>query len=624
MPFRVATAMPKRAPCVSFRDAMSPCLTLSAAPPRPRSMCSLWPGSPSPLRACVERVCSVLANNRFEGKVPFQWGQLQDLETLDLSSNNISGTIPLSLAHCTRLQTLGRCSAVQQRHGAPPRIEQRRACAHGQVELCTCDNGAQGQRACLDGTGFTACMCPTGEMRGVGKGSERWRVGERLGAVTADGGSGDRAGGVGSSALATAAAIARRLAGPTATHLTMRQFTLDELSRATNAFHADSLLATHGTCRSFTGHLPPSLLSASASASSSASSAAAPSTAAATQGEGSEGTAIVIKEVEGSDGETAAAFAAAVEVFAFVRCPHLVEVLGCCCTPLPAPAAAAAAAAGGAAGGVVGGVNGGSGSGAGRGAKVLVYEMAPNGTLDMHLHDLEASMSPLPWSTRMAICLDVAKGLAYLHAMTPQMTHAALTTGSVALDGAMRAKLADYCLPLLLSHPRSPAATAGAGSANRGAAASAHSASVNMAVAAGTAAPELAWLTEATPRVDVYAFGVLLLEVISGRRPLDATRPPNEQSLVHWAKARLTQRSLVERMVDPLIARAISTPALYQVAVLASQCIHSDPDMRPTMLHAVEVLSRVQSLPLDAGTPHSAHHLPTVFKRTSEDRTHKP
>ncbi|CAI5512948.1 unnamed protein product [Closterium sp. Naga37s-1] len=808
----------------------------------------------------------LLASNRFEGNVPWQWGQLQDLETLDVSSNNISGTIPLSLAHCTRLHTLllqsnnlsgevpvglaalplqqlsvadnalrghinasfhhlplasfegnpelcvdlsgmGRCSAVLQGHGAPPHIEQRRACAHGQVELCACADGAQGQRACVDGKGFTACMCPSGEMRAWGKGRERGRGGRKEGegegeggeegggggegrrrreweqgeeqvgqgrkscaplegatsfpaptsaaavaaavvlvlalvaalvvaavfalrgglrhtrpgawqyagrttklkhptllpllpllplplllpppiyllfpprgqfydpddlegysvvppfsalpsslpsslasisffsslkpsrttttttsttttgksssfkaaaaaaaakkgraaagagatggsADGADGGSGEGAGGVGSSALATAAAIARRLGGPTgelegieaadlsccplppppathltmrqftleelsqatksAAHLTMRQFSLDDLSRATNAFHSDSLLTTHGTCRSFTGHLPPSLLSSSASASSS--SATSPDPATAAQGEGSEGAGIVIKEVEGSEGETAGAFAAAVEVFAFVRCPHLVE----------------------------------------------------------------ASMSPLPWPMRMAICLDVAKGLAYLHAMTPQMTHAALTTASVALDDAMRAKLADYCLPLLLSHPRTPAATAGAASANRGAAASAHSASVNMAVAAGTAAPELAWVAEATPRVDVYAFGVLLLEVISGRRPLDATRPPNEQSLVHWAKARLTQRSLVERMVDPLIARAISTPALYQVAVLASQCIHSDPDTRPTMLQAVEVLSRVQSLPLDAGTPHSKHHLPTVFKRTSEDRTHKP
>ncbi|CAI7858305.1 unnamed protein product [Closterium sp. NIES-54] len=529
----------------------------------------------------------------------------------------------------------------------------------------------------------------------------------------------------------------------------MRQFTLEELSRATNAFHADSLLATHGTCRTFTGHLPPSLLSSSASASSSSSSSTSPDPASATQTEDSEGAGIVIKEVEGSEDETGGAFAAAVEVFAFVRCPHLVEVLGCCCTPLPAPAAAADAGAGGAGGGV------GSGSGAGRGPKVLVYEMAPNGTLDMHLHDLEASMSPLPWPTRMAIALDVAKGLAYLHAMTPQephtllspslkqppkpkrsphsptcfpspfphsppramqMTHAALTTASVALDSSMRAKLADYCLPLLLSHPRTPAATASASSGNRGAAASAHSASVNMAVAAGTAAPELAWVAEATPRVDVYAFGVLLLEVISGRRPLDATRPPNEQSLVHWvsradvmdcpgARERLMRAftlsldkcafitflilsvltcvcvcvcvcvcmcvcvcvrvcvcvcvcvcawvrvrgsifpynffSTVSSHRANIIPLSLTLPLLplslspspssrsppcppWQVAVLASQCIHSDPDTRPTMLQAVEVLSRVQSLPLDAGTPHSKHHLPTVFKRTSEDRTHKP
>ncbi|CAI5961583.1 unnamed protein product [Closterium sp. NIES-64] len=801
-----------------------------------------------------------VSSNNISGTIPLSLAHCTRLHTLLLQSNNLSGEVPMGLAAlplqqlsvadnalrgrvnasfhhlplarsarlpvfegnpelCVDLAGTGRCSAVLQRHGAPPHIEQRRACAHGQVELCSCADGAQGQRACVDAKGFTACMCPSAPLEGAssfpaptsaaavaaavvlvlvlvaalvvaavlalrgglrrtrpgawqyagrttkgqfydpddlegysvvppfsalpsslpsslasisffsslkpsrtatattttsttGKSSsfkaaaaaaaaKKGRAAAGAGATGgsadgADGGSGE--GGVGSSALATAAAIARRLGGPTgelgdtdggvgaetmggvegqsvegekrlrvmhcvppvfplhlnisspsllflltspspllsspllplplpplspalsssllpcpavpspapaAVHLTMLQFTLEELSRATNAFHS-SLSSPCPPLRPSSPLPSPPLPSLPC-----AHHQQRTSPCATMQGEGSEGAGIVIKEVEGSEGETAAAFAAAVEVFAFVRCPHLVEVLGCCCTPLPAPAAAADAGAGGAGGGVGSGSGSGSGSGAGRGPKVLVYEMAPNGTLDMHLHDLEASMAPLPWPTRMAIALDVAKGLAYLHAMTPQMTHAALTTASVALDSAMRAKLADYCLPLLLSHPRTPAATAGAGSAARGGAASAHSASVNMAVAAGTAAPELAWVAEATPRVDVYAFGVLLLEVISGRRPLDAMRPPNEQSLVHWAKARLTQRSLVERMVDPLIARAISTPALYQVAVLASQCIHSDPDTRPTMLQAVEVLSRVQSLPLDAGTPHSKHHLPT-------------
>ncbi|CAI7865276.1 unnamed protein product [Closterium sp. NIES-53] len=205
--------------------------------------------------------------------------------------------------------------------------------------------------------------------------------------------------------------------------------------------------------------------------------------------------------------------------------------------------------------------------------------------------DLEPGTLPLDWTTRMCICLDVAKGLAYLHSLHPQLMHQGLQATCVVLDDHFHAKLADYCLPTL-------AANSSGGSAAARTSALTHS--VNMAVAAGTAAPELAWASEMTPRVDVYAFGVLLLELITGRRPVDNARPPNEQSLVHWAKSRLSQRSLVEAMVDEKLHGSISTAALYQVAMLASQCIHSDPEARPTMAQAVEMLVKVQNLPLDS------------------------
>ncbi|CAI7859662.1 unnamed protein product, partial [Closterium sp. NIES-54] len=451
-------------------------------------------------------------------------------------------------------------------------------CSAGQTESCTCAEGQTGEMKCLDdGTGYGECVCaaaPPPPASGGSSSSWKWLIALLvlilIALLAVAGYWGVKSGFIGKSKGAGWEYVGRVKAFPdmkayrshaydpddldgygvpafdslpkhpsdgsaakTGTaKLTLTRFSLDELQLATNNFNVENVISTDGVCRTLSGVLPSGLY-------------------------------VAVKELDPLAHESPDSFVAAAEMFSGVRCPQLVEVLGVCADR----------------------------NSGGRRHHLLIYELVPNGSLDMHLHDLEPGTLPLDWTTRMCICLDVAKGLAYLHSLHPQLMHQGLQATCVVLDDHFHAKLADYCLPTL-------AANSSGGSAAARTSALTHS--VNMAVAAGTAAPELAWASEMTPRVDVYAFGVLLLELITGRRPVDNARPPNEQSLVHWAKSRLSQRSLVEAMVDEKLHGSISTAALYQVAMLASQCIHSDPEARPTMAQAVEMLVKVQNLPLDS------------------------
>ncbi|GJP46175.1 hypothetical protein CLOM_g5492 [Closterium sp. NIES-68] len=597
---------------------------------------------PKALADCSSLVTLELQNNRLSGPVPPRFANLPKLKELFLMNNNFSGMMGKAYVDhgilfringnrhlCVDLDSNGRCDPDNQSNpnapgkpnlpstptepaqpppsqgqggegqgeGNTPRGEVGGAgeaggeagggagaaaavCAAGQAESCECADGQTGEKKCLDdGTGYGECVCaaaappPSG-----GSSSWKWLIAllvlvliallavagywaVKSGFIGKSKGAGweyvgrvkafpdmkayrshaydpDDLDGYGVPAFDSlpkhpsdgAAAAAK----PGAAKLTLTRFSLEELQLATNNFNVENVISTDGVCRTLSGVLPSGLY-------------------------------VAVKEMDPLAHESPDAFVAAAEMFSGVRCPQLVEVLGVCADR----------------------------NSGGRRHHLLVYELVPNGSLDMHLHDLEPGTLPLDWTTRMCICLDVGKGLAYLHSLHPQLMHEGLQATCVVLDDHFHAKLADYCLPTL-------AANSSGGSAAARTSALTHS--VNMAVAAGTAAPELAWASEMTPRVDVYAFGVLLLQLITGRRPVDNTRPPNEQSLVHWAKSRLSQRSLVEAMVDEKLHGSISTAALYQVAMLASQCIHSDPEARPTMAQAVEMLAKVQNLPLDSAS----------------------
>eukprot|EP00897_Mesotaenium_endlicherianum_P004872 jgi/Mesen1/4412/ME000225S03406 len=305
-------------------------------------------------------------------------------------------------------------------------------------------------------------------------------------------------------------------------------------------------------------------------------------------GELQDGRRVAVKELEYAASGTfgASSFTHAVEIYGRLMHPNLVKIVGFCCED---------------------------------DSRLLISEFVPNLSLDHHLYVCKFckhfAFPALTVSLRRACTCSSLGGRAAGARERTQVVHENVRATNVLLDESFNSRLSDYALSLLTIRPfRSLESQS--------------SLTNNLAVAAGSAAPELAWSSNYTPATDVYAFGVLLLEIVAGRKPLDAKRPPNEQALVRWVRARgpphgpapfdsskalptsvaharpkLTERSQVESLVDWRLGRTYSRPALYQVALLAWQCIHTDPDLRPSIGQAEEVLQRLQNLPLDAYGP---------------------
>lgn len=92
----------------------------------------------------------------------------------------------------------------------------------------------------------------------------------------------------------------------------------------------------------------------------------------------------------------------------------------------------------------------------------------------------------------------------------------------------------------------------------------------------------------------MYSFGVVLLEMLSGRRAIDKNRPPGEQNLVEWAKPFLASRRKTFRLLDTRIERNYSMDSAFRVAILASRCLSGEPKFRPSMEDIVTTLKDLQ------------------------------
>lgn len=95
---------------------------------------------------------------------------------------------------------------------------------------------------------------------------------------------------------------------------------------------------------------------------------------------------------------------------------------------------------------------------------------------------------------------------------------------------------------------------------------------------------------------DVYGFGVVLLELLTGRRALDTKRPSGQQSLVDWAKPFLSQRGKLKNIIDPRIEGQYPFKAALQTAQLTLKCLAPEPRNRPSMNEVVEALERIQAM----------------------------
>ncbi|KAF5465085.1 hypothetical protein F2P56_015116 [Juglans regia] len=262
------------------------------------------------------------------------------------------------------------------------------------------------------------------------------------------------------------------------------------------------------------------------------------------KGELHDGTKIAVKRMEsvavGTKGMNE--FQAEIAVLTKVRHRHLVALLGYC-------------------------VNGNE--------RLLVYEYMPQGTLTQHLFDwLENGCSPLTWKQRVTIALDVARGVEYLHSLAQQsFIHRDLKPSNILLGDDMRAKVADF--GLVKNAPDGK-----------------YSVETRLAGTFGYLAPEYAATGRVTTKVDVYAFGVVLMELITGRRALDDTVPDERSHLVTWFRRVQINKENIPKAIDQTLNPNEETmESIYKVAELAGHCTAREPYQRPDMGHAVNILS---------------------------------
>ncbi|XP_073124432.1 probable receptor-like protein kinase At1g80640 isoform X2 [Henckelia pumila] len=217
-------------------------------------------------------------------------------------------------------------------------------------------------------------------------------------------------------------------------------------------------------------------------------------------------------------------------------------------------------------------------------ARFLVYEMMENGSLESHLHGNRGST--LNWHLRMKVALDVARGLEYLHEVcNPSVIHRDLKSSNILLDSKFNAKLVFW---FKLS--------------DFGLAISGAKLNTNSHKFSGTLgylAPEYLLDGKLTDKSDVYAYGVVLLELLLGRRPVERLADAQCQSIVTWATPHLMDRSKLPNIVDRAIRNTMDLKHLYQVAAIAVLCVQPEPSYRPLITDVLH--SFIPLVPLELG-----------------------
>ncbi|XP_034911267.1 receptor protein kinase TMK1 isoform X2 [Populus alba] len=207
--------------------------------------------------------------------------------------------------------------------------------------------------------------------------------------------------------------------------------------------------------------------------------------------------------------------------------------------------------------------------------RLLVYEYMPRGTLSSHLFSWkEEGFKPLDWTRRLTIGLDVARGVEYLHGLAHQsFIHRDLKPSNILLGDDMRAKVADFGLVRLAPEGKASIET-------------------RLAGTFGYLAPEYAVTGRVTTKVDVFSFGVILMEMITGRKALDETQPEDSLHLVTWFRRMHINKDTFRKTIDPTINLDEETlGSISTVADLAGHCTAREPYQRPDMGHVVNVLS---------------------------------
>jgi serine/threonine protein kinase len=217
-----------------------------------------------------------------------------------------------------------------------------------------------------------------------------------------------------------------------------------------------------------------------------------------------------------------------------------------------------------------------------KGEILLVYDLMPNGSLDKALFE---ARTPLPWPHRRKILLGVASALAYLHQECEnQVIHRDIKSSNIMLDEGFNARLGDFGLARQIEHDKSPDATVAAGTM-------------------GYLAPEYLLTGRATEKTDVFSYGAVVLEVASGRRPIekDTVAAGGKvgvcSNLVEWVWS-LHREGRLLAAADAGLAGEFDEGEMRRILYVGLACSHPDPLARPTMRGVVQMLVGEAEVPI--------------------------
>ncbi|KDP24363.1 hypothetical protein JCGZ_25659 [Jatropha curcas] len=255
-----------------------------------------------------------------------------------------------------------------------------------------------------------------------------------------------------------------------------------------------------------------------------------------------DGREVAVKQLKigGSQGERE--FKAEVEIISRVHHRHLVSLVGYCIS---------------------------------ENQRLLVYDYVPNNTLHYHLHG--EGRPVMDWAIRVKVAVGAARGIAYLHEdCHPRIIHRDIKSSNILLDNNFDARVSDFGLAKIALELDSNTHV-----------------TTRVMGTFGYMAPEYATSGKLTEKSDVYSFGVVLLELITGRKPVDASQPPGDESLVEWARPLLAEaldNEDFEALVDPRLEKNYVAREMFRMVEAAAACVRHSAVKRPRMSQVVRAL----------------------------------
>ncbi|XP_048626921.1 probable LRR receptor-like serine/threonine-protein kinase At1g29720 isoform X4 [Brassica napus] len=254
------------------------------------------------------------------------------------------------------------------------------------------------------------------------------------------------------------------------------------------------------------------------------------------RGELSDGTIIAVKQLSSKSCQGNREFVNEIGMISGLNHPNLVKLYGCCVE---------------------------------KNQLMLVYEYMENNSLALALFG--KSSLKLQWEVRQNICVGIARGLEFLHEGSMiRMVHRDIKTSNVLLDADLNAKISDFGLARLHEEEHTHISTKIAGTV-------------------GYMAPEYALWGHLTEKADVFSFGVVAMEIVSGKSNMKRKGSDDHVSLINWALT-LHQRGDIMEIVDPVLQGDFNSKEAVRMIKVAFLCTNSSPSLRPTMSEAVKML----------------------------------